>query len=58
MRKILGIVADCCVIAGGWSLQHAAFLVAPALGYAVWALLLWVAAAMVLYLLSKGGGVD
>lgn len=57
MRKILGIVADGCALAGGWFLQHAAFLVTPALGYAVWALLLWLAAGMVLYLL-KGGGVD
>lgn len=57
MRKFLGIAADGCVLAGGWFLQHAAFLVAPALGYAVWALLLWLAAGMVLYLL-KGGGVD
>lgn len=58
MQKFLGIVADCCVIAGGWSLQHAAFLVAPALGYAVWALLFWLTAAMILRLISKGGGVN
>ena len=44
MRKVLEIGSDVCVLAGAWSVQHAAFLIAPALGFAVVGLLFWLSA--------------
>lgn len=43
MHKLWSIFSDACMIAGALCVQHAAFLIAPALGFAVVGVLFWLA---------------
>ena len=58
-RLVPGLLYDCLVFAGGWCVQHAAFMVYRPLGYLAIAGLFWVAA-WLLYrgLLRPGKGGD
>ena len=43
MRKLWGFASDACIVAGALCIQHAAFLIAPALGFAVIGGMFWLA---------------
>ena len=43
MRKLWGLASDACIVAGAVCIQHAAFLIAPALGFAVTGGMFWLA---------------
>lgn len=43
MRKLWGLASDACIVAGAVCIQRAAFLIAPALGFAVIGGMLWLA---------------
>lgn len=43
MRKLWGLASDACIVVGAVCIQHAAFLIAPALGFAVIGGMFWLA---------------